>query len=78
MTGHEDVNLFRRFRRCEVCNNSFETAEIEEKFLRELVDLRTALADLKLNATAYQVDAKKAAERLKKLSKSLGMLKALE
>lgn len=77
-TDHEDLQYFRRFRRCENCYNEFETAEVEEKFLREIVKLRTALADIKLNAAAYQEDAKKTAEKLDKLSKSLAVLKALE
>lgn len=76
--GHEDVQFFRRFRQCEVCSNTFETAEAEGKFLAELVELRSVLADLKANANAYALDAKKAAEGLKKLSRSLQMLKALE
>lgn len=78
MEDHEDVHLFRRFRRCAVCEVWFETAEVEEKFLRELIELRMALADIKLNAAEYQLDARKAAEKLRRLSKSLAVLEALE
>ena len=50
----------------------------EAKFLDELVELRQALADIKANAAAYEADATKAAEGLKKLSKSLAVLRALK
>ena len=73
-----DVNFFRRFRQCTNCDEHFETSEVEARFLDELVQLRRALADIKANAAAYELDAKKASEKLKKLSKSLAVLKALE
>lgn len=72
------MNFFRRFRQCTNCNEHFETSEVEAKFLDELVELRHALADIKANAAAYEADAKKAADRLKKLSKSLAVLRALK
>jgi len=78
MIGADDVEFVRRFRRCDECGEDFETAEVETRFLDELVKLRSALADLKTNAAAYQVDADKAASQLKKLSKSLAVLRALD
>lgn len=74
----DDVNFFRRFRQCTNCDEHFETSEVEAKFLDELVKLRYALADIKANAAAYEADAKKAADRLKKLSNSLSVLRALK
>ncbi|MGH6835765.1 MAG: hypothetical protein ACREC9_09505 [Methylocella sp.] len=50
---------------------------MEVKFLDELVKLRTSLAGIKLNAAAYEEDAKKTAETLDKLSTSLAVSKAL-
>ena len=73
-----DVNFFRRFRNCTNCDEHFETSEVEARFLDELVQLREALADIKANAAAYEQDAKKASDKLKKLSKSLAVLKALK
>ena len=77
-TDADDVNFFRRFRSCTHCEEHFETSEVEAKFLDELVELRQALADIKANAAAYEADATKAAEGLKKLSKSLAVLRALK
>lgn len=73
-----DVNFFRRFRECTNCGEHFETSEVESRFLDELVELREALADIKVNAAAYEADAKKAGNTLKKLGKSLAVLKALK
>ncbi len=74
---HEDLQYFRRFRRCVEYGHDFETVEMEVKFLDELVKLRTSLAGIKLNAAAYEEDAKKTAETLDKLSTSLAVSKAL-
>lgn len=73
-----DIQFFRRARQCTECGEDFETSEVEARFLDELVDLRAALADIKANAAAYEADAKKAADKLKKLSKSLAVLKAIK
>lgn len=78
MTDAEDVNFFRRFRVCEECDQHFETREVESKFLSELVELRAALKDIKENAAAYEADANRAAVKLRRLSNSLAVLKALE
>jgi len=77
-TQAADVHFFRRFRECTNCEEHFETSEVEARFLDELVALREALSDIKANAAAYEADAKKAAEKLRKLGKSLAVLKALE
>lgn len=76
-TDATDVHFFRRFRECTNCAEHFETSEVEARFLDELVELREALADIKANAAAYEADAKRAANTLKKLGKSLAVLKAL-
>lgn len=73
----EDVRYFRRFRECTNCGDHFETSEVEAKFLDELITLRSALADLKRNASDYEADAKKAASKLRRLGKSLAVLKVL-
>jgi len=77
-TDHEDLQYFRRYRECEECGKEFETAEVEAKFLDELVKLRTALAGIRLDTAAYEDDAKKTAEKLNKLGEWLAGLKALK
>ena len=43
-TDHEDIAWFRRGRECLGCGHRFLTAEVEESFIEELVDLRRRLA----------------------------------
>jgi len=44
--GHPDLHWFRRSRICTTCNESFHTAEIYEKHIHELIQLRDGLGDL--------------------------------
>lgn len=76
--GHEDLQWFRRGRRCQTCRKSFITAEVDEDFLDELVELRTALAQIKSNAEDYVKESNAASETLARLSKSLNALRALK
>ena len=76
-TDHTDINWFRRARQCKNCSQGFLTAEIDEKFLEELVELREALGSIKLHAEQYLTESTSAAKSLNKLSKSLRVLKAL-
>ncbi len=76
-TDHPDINWFRRGRECLTCYREFTTAEMNEDFLEELVELRNALADLKKNAEHYMSESNTASKTLKKLGKSLSVLKAL-
>jgi hypothetical protein len=76
--GHTDIQWFRRALICKKCNHTWLTAEIEESFLDELVQLREALGDIKKHAQAYERESKKASASLTKLSESLGVLKALD
>src|SRR4051794_19490510 len=72
--GHDDLQWFRRGRRCQACRNSFVTAEVDEDFVDELVELRTALAQIKKNAEAYVKESSAASEALTKLTASLSVL----
>lgn len=74
---HEDIQFFLRFRRCGKCDEEFQTAEVEMKFLDELVKLRTALAGIKIHATSYEEDAKNVAQKLNGLGEWLAIVKAL-
>jgi hypothetical protein len=76
--GHEDLQWFRRGRRCQTCQKPFVTAEVDEDFLDELVELRTALAQIKANAEVYVKEAKVASEALNRLTAALGGLRALK
>jgi hypothetical protein len=76
--GHEDLQWFRRGRKCLLCRKTFLTAEVEEDFLDELVELRTALAQIKTNAESYVRESSAASEALGRLTKSLNVLKALK
>ncbi len=53
------------------CEHEFVTAEIQEEFLEELVNLRNALSDIKENAEAYIKESSKASRSLEKLSNAL-------
>jgi hypothetical protein len=75
---HSDIQWFRRSRVCLTCSNQFITAEIDEDFLDELVQLRDALGDIKMNASNYIQQANKALATLSKLADSLDVLMALD
>ena len=75
--NHPDVNWFQRGRICLDCESEFVTAEIHENFLIELIKLRCALRDIKINAKKYTKESTAASETLLALSKSLSVLDAL-
>ncbi|WP_027853079.1 hypothetical protein [Marinobacterium litorale] len=77
-TDHQDVHWFRRGRECLSCGHTFLTAEMNEQFLDELIELRDALVDIKKNAETYTAEANKASSSLNDLTKSLSVLKALK
>jgi hypothetical protein len=74
---HADIQWFRRGRVCLTCGYEFLTAETREQFLQELVELREALRQIKVNAEAYVAESSAAAEALSRLSESLSVLRAL-
>lgn len=41
--SHSDIQWYRRTRQCSACSGVFVTAEVDEKFLNELVELRGRL-----------------------------------
>lgn len=77
-TDHRDIHWFRRGRECLTCFHEFTTSEVNEKFLRELVELREALSEIKRNAEKFSSEAGQAASTLEDLSHSLNVLKALK
>ena len=77
-TTHTDLHWFRRGLVCQTCGHEWLTAEVEEDFLDELVELRDALGKLKSQAKEYAEQSEKAAKSLGKLTKSLDILRALD
>ena len=75
---HTDIQWFRRGLICQKCGTEWFTAEVEEKFLNELVELRDALSQIKQHAEAYVKESEKAGQSLTKLSASLSVLRALK
>lgn len=75
--GHADIQWFRRGLICTECKSEWLSAELPEKFLDELVDLRNALKEIKQDAESYVKESKKATVSLQKLSESLSVLRAL-
>ena len=78
MEGHPDINLFQRGRECGTCGKSFLTAEIDDTYLYELVELRDALKDIKKNSEKYITESSAASVTLSKLIMSLSILTALD
>lgn len=76
-TDHTDVNWFRRGRMCLICYHEFMTAELDEQFVDELVQLRDALGTIKLHAEAYAKQSENAQDSLRNLTESLQVLRAL-
>lgn len=77
-TQHQDIRWFRRGLICQDCGHEWFSAEVEEKFLKELTELRDALGDIKQNAEKYLDESENASNALKGLSSSLNVLKALK
>jgi hypothetical protein len=75
---HADVNWFRRGRECLKCGHEFVTAEWNEDYVEELVELRDALSDIKRHAENYLAESDRAEGSLRKLSESLSVLRALD
>jgi hypothetical protein len=71
MPGHDDLRHFRRFRRCEACDDEFETYEIEEKFLHELVRLRAVVEEFELAREEQTRHVNKALKELRAVKKHL-------
>jgi hypothetical protein len=69
-TDHPDIQWFRRVWICQSCDESFIGAEVKEDFLTELVELRSALYDIKANAEPYSKESASATKSLVKLAKS--------
>ncbi len=77
-TSHQDVQFLQRGRMCLSCGHRFLTTECDKQFLRELIELRNALSDIKANAESYMSESERASESLRELHKSLSVLKALK
>ena len=77
-TEHSDLHWFRRARVCLTCHEEFVTAELNAKYLDELVELRNALADVKTKAEQFVSKSKSATKSLDALTKSLDTLRALK
>ncbi len=77
-SDHADIQWFRRGRVCLTCGYEFLTAEANEQFLSELVELRDALRLIKVNAEAYVAESTAAAQALDRLTESLSVLRALK
>ena len=75
--AHGDLNWFQRGRECLTCGHTFITSEVNTDFVFELVELRDALAEIKLHAEEYVRESKKASTSLSRLSDSLKVLRAL-
>ena len=75
---HDDIQWFRRGLICQSCGDEWLTAEVEERFLSELVELRGALKEIKTHAESYAKESQKAGQSLTKLSASLSVLRALK
>jgi uncharacterized protein (UPF0179 family) len=73
-----NINWFQRGRECLVCHHQFVTVEVDSQFLNELIELRTALGDIKANAEQYVRESTAASRSLLKLSTALSVLRALE
>jgi hypothetical protein len=76
--SHPDIQWFRRELTCLSCGGKFVTAELQEEFLKELMALRNALGNIKINAEQYLRESKSASLSLERLSKALGVLRALD
>lgn len=77
-SDHDDIQFYRRGRKCLTCGNGFLTAEAREDFLNELVELRDTLAAIKHDTERYIADSTRTAHSLNSLNESLGKLRALE
>ena len=75
---HQDVQWFRRGRICQECGEKFITAEVNEDFVSELVDLRDSLSEIRHKTEVYLEKSVQATNSLKELDDTLASLKALK
>ena len=75
---HTDIQFFRRKLECNTCYKTWFSAEVEEKFLGELTELRNNLSKVKSDTEHYLNKSKKATEALENLSETLNTLTALK
>jgi hypothetical protein len=66
-TNQPDLNWFRRARQCQECFHEFVTAEIEEKFIDKLCEMRKALADIQIQLDGFHKAARMARAAVKKV-----------
>ena len=71
MQDHSDIQWFRRARICQTCNHEFLTAEIDEAFLTELVQLRETSNELRKYIATYVKQSKDELQTLASQSTSL-------
>jgi hypothetical protein len=64
--NHNDICWYRRARKCEGCDEIFLTAEIAEKFLEELVDLRSKLNEAGIDDQQFDNFINQEREKLSK------------
>jgi len=75
---YADIQWFRRGLICQTCDKRWLTAEIHEKYLNELVQLRDSLSEIKENTEAYLKKSENATNSLTTLAESLNKLRALK
>ncbi|HMU14443.1 MAG: hypothetical protein JST41_02480 [Bacteroidetes bacterium] len=78
MKSNTDIRFFKRMLLCNKCGNTWLTAEVPEKFINELVELRDALRDIKANAGSYLDGSKKSDASSTELRESHSVLQALK
>lgn len=66
---HQDIKWYRRARKCGVCQEIFVTAEINEKFLEELISLRQRLRDRRTSVVSSVRNTNQWIEYPEKVSK---------
>lgn len=67
-TDYQDLKFFLRYRECSVCEFQFQTVEISDVFLYELVRFRNAIKELTLSSAACEDAAMETSQKLKTLT----------
>ena len=62
-----DLHWFRRERQCQECFHDFITAEIEEKIIDELCEMRSALVDIRMQFDGFHKAARMAGAAIQKV-----------
>lgn len=78
MRHHSDIQWFRRVRKCNTCNHTFYTAEIQEAFLDELRELRSKLNTIKARIQSYQKIAITTSNAVEELRSSLDSIESID